>query len=272
MNMNKQVSDTASNNIGKNITQPTTNPSCTQENTEAKDELIKETSTNSMDVSSSVQLNMNIFDSPPRTQMNTIVNKRPKTPAQKQRQRKYNLRKYKNNIEQNRLDTTHLRAQKFKKLSSKPICATRTMMSTISPTTTQQQVHVPSKPENKQLHNTVRVVDFITDSNAKEHNGKVKGLLVTSEPSSTFAPNYTFNYVTVNTKLIDKYINYDSSPETFVKNHYLNIKDTVIFINEILFQFTEYTTGVKWYYCHYLDIDYHGNIILLQASDIPTEL
>ena len=60
-----------------------------------KDEIASIMSTNSMDVSSSTTTHENIFMSPPQSSKSSNKQVHTKTPAQKRRQRRYNLRKFK---------------------------------------------------------------------------------------------------------------------------------------------------------------------------------
>ena len=221
----------------------------------------RELSINSMDVSDSITPSTNIFDSP-KTITTTKQKQQTKTPAQKRRERRYNLRNLKRTKNETHKDQAHALQDINFQLTKRPICAHSTNSTTATQDSTQQQEHVSTKTENKKLQNTIRVVDFITDSNSIDEKDNIKGLLVILEPSSCHRPNYTLTYVTVNEQLVKSYIDCTLPNNTYITSKQLKIDDTVSFINEILFQFTELSTGEKWYYCHYMDLDYHGNIML----------
>ena len=237
-----------------------------------QEELFFESSTNSMDVSTSLTPNNQLFTSPPKLTITKKDTNRQKTPAQKRRQRRYNLRKFKNTKKHSTLIKPKLNRKPIIQMSTLSVSNPNTEQITQSNHTTQQHSRNNKKPENNKYSNTVRVVDFITDSKDINNNQDIKGLIVTSEPTHTFTPNYTLNYVTINSNLIQRFIHNKDINETYLINRHMMVDDTILHVNEILFRFTETETEKNWYYCHYIDLDYHGNVILLDETDTPHEL
>ena len=108
------------------------------------------------------------------------------------------------------------------------------------------------------------MVDFITDSDDVTEEQPFKGIIVVSTPESSTIPTFTMNYVTINPNYASPFIMHEQTHSLHSSMHLLKMNDTIIHVNEILFQFDEIATGKTWYYCHYLDLDLHGNIIVLE--------
>ena len=244
----------------------------TQQENDIKDDELLDSSVNSMDVSTSTTSNTNIFESPPKGIHNDKIQIYPKTPTQKRRQRRYNIRKIQRRKKHSHSSKPMIASKQKNKLNKTQ--ATSTTMSTTATVFSRpetRQVQNESKPENKQPQKGTRLVDFISDSNGAHKKGDSKGLMITSEPNGPYSPNYTLNYVSIDDNLVKEF-NEHTNIKTSVTSQRFEVNDTMIYINEILFQFTSGTTGENWYYCHYLDLDYHGNIILLNARDTPPSL
>ena len=249
-----------------------------------KNDYSPNSSTHSMDVSSSISPQ---FMSPPTVNKNK--NERTRTPAQKRRDRRYNLKKFRSKMKHNnktKQQTTLNQSQQpihvFPNIERKPIIAVN-VPSTTSSTNSDRKIQENNTIQQKQDHknntatknddNTLRVVDFITESQCNlVNNNDVKGILVFSEPSEESLPTHTLNYVSIDFNLFQNTNMNMYDDQTGLQNYKLNMKDSVLHINKILFRFTEYGTGKKWYYCHYIDLDYHGNIILLDERDTPQNL
>ena len=245
-----------------------------------------DTSTHSMDVSPSTTPNNVQFQSPPR--INETKKRAKQSPAQRRRRRKHNLRKFKQRKFAEAAITTPL--------TKKPILPNQQEKNNIVlPTNTiskqtnenvsndimnQEQTHTThnnrdkkDKTENNNQTNTIRVVEYITDSkDVSSNNTNIRGLTVIAEPSTTIVPTYTINYAEIKSNYTSDIINTGNNESTSMNLHYLNMNDAILHISEILFQFTESETNQNWYYCHYIDLDLHSNVVLLNERDVPNEL
>ena len=138
--------------------------------------------------------------------------------------------------------------------------------------TTQNKDSLQNNTVNNNQLDTIRVVECITDSKDIVSNTNIKALTIIAEPSDTIIPSYTINYASIHCDHVKDIIKYDTDNSKSIQPHLVNINDDTIYITEILFQFTEIETGQNWYYCHYLDLNLHSNIILLSARDVPQNL